>query len=319
MLLKDKREMSFINKSKCLVFLIFCVLISNNIFGQQTPTFGEYFYNPFIINPAYAGLTEEAEISVSSSGFFNSFEGTPKSTTFSAQTSVGRKNLSVGFGLIKDEIGVSNATSVFGAISYKIYFDMENVIRPHWQLYEPGVLSFGLTFGFQQFQNNLLDLGIFGDTSFEENINSFIPNIGFGIVFNHDTFYLGISNPNLIGNSLESEDSVNITAPFYAFAGYRIYNNVFEDFIIKPSALLKYESGAPFQTDLNLSVSYRNKFELGTGYRTNNSFNVLVGLYVLKNIRAIYNYNIGTNGSPIGNTHGISLSYQFGNGYHRDY
>ena len=81
---------------------------------------------------------------------------------------------------------------------------------------------------------------------------------------------------------------------------------------------IKYEKGAPVQADLNVAVSYRNKFELGTGYRTNSSFNFLIGFYMLKNIRAIYSYNLATNGSPVGNSHGIALSYQFGEGYYRD-
>ena len=310
--------MNIEHKNKFVIFLGLCVLFANNICGQQTPTFSEYYYNPFIINPAYAGLTKEAEISVSSSGFFNSFEGSPKTTTLSAHKSAARGKIGLGFGVIRDEIGVSSATSVFGAVSYKIFFDIENGVRPHWQLYTPGVLSFGLTFGFQQFQNNLLDLGIIGDATFSENINSFIPNIGFGIVYNHDTFYAGISNPNLLGDALASNGSVEITAPFYGFAGYRLYNNIFEDYIIKPNVLLKYEKGAPIQADINVSVSYRNKFELGTGYRTNQSFNFLIGFYMFKNFRAIYNYNLATNGSPVGNSNGIALSYQFGKGYYRD-
>ena len=294
-------------------------MFANNICAQQTPTFSEYFYNPFIINAAYAGLTNEAEISVSSAGFFNSFEGSPRTTTFSAQTSVARDKIGLGLGLVRDEIGVSNATSVFGAVSYKIYFDVERgEPRPHWQLYVPGVLSFGLTFGFQQFQNNLLDLGIPGDVTFSENINSFIPNIGFGVVYNHDIFYMGLSSPNLLGDGLASDKSVQIVSPFYGFVGYRFYNNIFEDFIIKPNMLLKYERGAPIQVDLNTAVSYRNKFEIGTGYRTNNSFNFLIGFYMFKNLRAIYNYNLAIKGSPIGNSHGITLSYRFGEGYYRD-
>ena len=81
---------------------------------------------------------------------------------------------------------------------------------------------------------------------------------------------------------------------------------------------MKYENGAPFQMDINLAMSYKNKFELGTGYRTNSSINLLAGIYLFKNIRAVYNYNLAFNNSPLGNTHGIIISYLFGEGYYRD-
>ncbi len=35
---------------------LICVLKCSTLFGQQTASFPEYNFNPFIINPAYAGL-----------------------------------------------------------------------------------------------------------------------------------------------------------------------------------------------------------------------------------------------------------------------
>ena len=64
-----------------------------------------------------------------------------------------------------------------------------------------------------------------------------------------------------------------------------------------------------------MAVSFKNKFERGTGYRTSNSINFLAGVYLFDNVRAIYNYNLASGDSPLGNTHGFILSYQFGDGY----
>ena len=38
--------------------------------AQQTPVFAEYNYNPFLLNPGYAGLQASTEISITNSGFF---------------------------------------------------------------------------------------------------------------------------------------------------------------------------------------------------------------------------------------------------------
>lgn len=296
------------------VVLIVSFLTVNNSFAQQTPTFSEYNYNPFIINAAYAGSTEFTELSISNNGYFSQFDGSPRTLSFSGHGSFNDGKVGVGGGIIRDQIGVTTSTQFFGAYSYKIFFDFDSN-RPDWQLYNPGVLSFGITAGLQQYQDNLLELGITDDPNFSQNINANIPTIGLGFLFNKSTFYFGVSVPNVLEDRFASDDTINLRNPLYSYFGYRFFNNRFEELMIKPNVLLKYENGAPLQADLNVAVSFRNKFEIGAGYRTSSSVNVLAGFYLLKSFRFIYNYNIAVNNSPLGNTHGFVLSYQFGNGY----
>jgi hypothetical protein len=85
--------------------------------------------------------------------------------------------------------------------------------------------------------------------------------------------------------------------------------------LITPSTLVKYVSGAPTQVDINLTASYKNKFEIGGGYRTDSSMSFLAGFYFFNNFRLVYNYNQALINTPISNTHGIVLSYRFGKGF----
>ncbi|AUP79615.1 PorP/SprF family type IX secretion system membrane protein [Flavivirga eckloniae] len=305
------------NISAYAAVLLFFILRTSICIGQQTPLFSEYNYNPFIINAAYAGLTPDAEMSISNSGYFNQFEGSPRSLSLSGHGSIGRDKMGIGAGIIRDEIGVTTSTNFFGAYSYKIFFDFKNN-RPNWQHYYPGVLSFGITAGLQQYQDNLLELGITDDPMFDENINTSIPTLGFSFLFNHASFYLGFSTPNILGESLASRDNLNLVNPYYGYLGYRFFNNRYQELMIKPNLLLKYEEGAPVQADINLAVSFKNKFEVGAGYRTSSSINLLLGIYLFKSVRFVYNYNMATNDSPLGNTHGFVLNYRFGNGYRID-
>ncbi|QLG47263.1 PorP/SprF family type IX secretion system membrane protein [Costertonia aggregata] len=294
-----------------------CLLNGSMVMAQQTPAFSEYNYNPFIINSAYAGLMPNTEATLSNSGFLNTVEGSPKSFAFSFNSPLNRGKVGVGAGIISDEIGVTKSTSVFGAYSYKIFFDFKDD-RPYWQIYSPGVLSFGITAGVQLYQDNLLDLGITDDPRFSENISATIPTVGLGFLFNHSRFYVGVSAPNVLGDRLASEQDLNLRNPIYGYFGYRFFNNRFQDIMIKPNLLLKYENGAPLQADINLSFSFRNKFELGTGYRTSSSVNLLAGIYLFNNLRFIYQYNLALKDSPLGNIHGLVLSYKFGDGYALD-
>lgn len=291
-------------------------LSTHTAFAQQTAVFPEYNYNPFIINSAYAGLLPTTEATATNTGF-SSFEGSPKNFSLSFHTPLNDGKVGLGAGVIRDEIGVTTSTSAFAAYSYKIFFDFKDD-RPYWQIYQPGTLSFGITAGIQQYQDNLLDLGIMDDPNFSQNINATIPTIGVGFLFNHARFYAGISSPNVLGDRLASDENLELNSPIYGYFGYRFYNNRFEDFMLKPSVLIKSEKGAPLQIDTNIAVSYRNRFELGAGYRTSSSVNLLAGLYLIKNFRLIYHYNMALKDSPLGNTHGIMLSCRFGNGYAKD-
>ena len=308
------------NRKKILISLffysLFLVLGTKTGYGQQTPVFAEYNYNTFILNSAYAGFNEATEINLSNSGFFNNFEGSPRNFTLSLNAPLKDNKMGIGAGIIQDDIGVTSSTSIFGAYAYKIYFDFKSN-RPYWQHYTPTVLSFGLTGGVLLYREDLLSLGIIDDPNFQQNINTTIPTIGLGFLFNHDTFYIGASAPNILGDSLASDDTVDISSPIYGYMGYRFFTDLFEYTMINPSVLLKHEGGAPMQIDLNLAFNFKNQFELGTGYRTNNSINLFAGFFMFKNIRAMYSYNFATNDTPVNNTHGFSLTYRFGDGFVR--
>ncbi len=282
--------------------------------AQQTPVFSEYNYNPFLINAAYAGVSNGAEATLSNSGFNNEFEGTPRNLAFTFNTRINEGKVGLGAGIINDEIGVTSATQVFASYAYKIY--LNDNVHPYWKVYDRSFLSFGLTAGALLYNEELLQLGIQNDPNFAENINATLPAAGVGILFGHANFFAGVSMPNVLGDTFANQDNLNLTRPLYAYTGYHFATSKYDpNLILKPSFLLKYENGAPLQVDVNLSLNYRNAFEVGAGYRTSSSFNVVAGFYLFKNFRALYNYTQNGGNAPIGNTHGIVLSYRAGNGY----
>ncbi|MEE9364248.1 MAG: PorP/SprF family type IX secretion system membrane protein [Cellulophaga sp.] len=304
-----------IPKFKFILIGLFCCFFQMTI-AQQTPVFSEYNYNPFIINSAYAGFEKEAELTFSNSGFSNQFEGAPRNIAFSFNTPLNKGKMGLGAGVFQNKIGVTSTTTAFAAYSYKLFFDHKNG-RPHWQHYYPTVLSFGITAGAQLYRDNLLELGITDDPNFQENINATIPSIGIGFMFNYNDLFVGASSPNVLGTKLASVDNLELSNPFYAYIGYRFFTDLFRKTMIKPSFLLKSEAGAPLQADINMAVNFNNRIEIGGGYRSNGSLNLLVGLYAIKNFRFIYNYNMASGNAPIAKTHGFVLSYRFGEGYYK--
>jgi type IX secretion system PorP/SprF family membrane protein len=289
-------------------------MVLTKINAQQTPVFTEYSFNPFLINPAYAGTSEEWEGSLAHSGFSGSFEGVPQTLSLNLSNSLDRGKMALGGGIIHDNIGVNKTTQVFGAYSYKIFFDLKND-RPYWQIFNRTVLSFGITAGVLMHNEDLVSLGIQNDPNFSENISATLPSIGLGFLFGHANFFAGISAPNILSDQFSNQDNLKLSRPIYGYTGYHFFTNKFQEFALKPSVLFKYEKGAPFQVDVNMAMSYKNKFEIGGGYRTNSSYNLLAGLYFMKNFRIMYHHTILSGDAPLGSYNGLMLSYRAGKGY----
>lgn len=297
-----------------LITLIVLKGLSSTIFAQQTPVFANYNYNALTINPAHAGYYSDTDITITDRGYFNKLEGSPRNTGLTFNTPLNSKNVGLGGGIISDKVGITSSTTLFGAYSYKLFFNSGDT-EGRWWKYEPHMFSFGIMGGVMQYKEDLLELGIQDDPNFENNINATVPTLGVGFLYNHQNFYLGISAPNLLGSSLSSDDNINLKSNYYMHFGYRFFTSIFHEVLITPSSLIKYVSGAPAQVDINLTASYKNKFEIGGGYRTDSSMGFLAGFYFSDHFRLVYNYNQALINAPINNTHGILLSYRFGKGF----
>lgn len=281
--------------------------------AQQTPSFSEYNHNPFLINPAYAGLLDKAMVSLSTftaRGFSGHTEGAPATFTVSGVLPFNDRNFALGVGIVSDKIGTMSNNLVQATYSYVLdltYYES----RPQWALYRPHALSFGVTAGVRFFQDDLLNLGLQNDPRFSENVSATIPTIGASMIYNHNSFFAGISAPNLIGNTFaKNVNVIKLTYPFYAYLGYRFYIDRFETMILQPNFLFKYENQAPFQADANLSFIYKNILEIGLGYKTISAVNAMVGVRISQNFRATYGYShhISLGQSYLKSVHGFSLS-----------
>lgn len=297
------------------IIVLFAMQVSF-VFAQQTPVFANYGYNTVVINPAHAGYYKDVDVTLINSGFFNAVEGSPKNIGLTVNAPLSSKHMGLAGGVAVDEIGVTTASSFFAAYSYKIFFDSEYG-QGRWWAFDPNIVSFGISAGGTSYNEDLLSLGIENDPEFQKNVNAFVPNIGVGFLYNRDRIYWGLSAPNILGNSLSSERNINFTNPIYSYLGYRFFTNQFEEVLINPSMLVKYVSGAPLQVDLNVMVNYLNKVEVGAGYRTSETINLLAGFHLGDHFKLLYNYSYSIKQYNNINTHGIILNYRFGNGYER--
>ncbi|MGK4566075.1 PorP/SprF family type IX secretion system membrane protein [Flavobacterium sp. 3HN19-14] len=275
-------------------------------------------YNMNIVNPAYATATE----SVLNLGALYRTQwvgavGAPKTINFFSHIPINKK-IETGISIISDDIGdgAKKENNFYADFAYILQF--KNRHR----------LSFGLKAGFTTLQTNFNGFRFesgnpASDAAFAENVNIFKPNIGAGIYYFTNHYYIGLSAPNLLSSKhIEERNGVNAygSEDIHSFltAGYVF--DVTRDFKLKPAFMTKIVKGAPPTFDISANVLYQNKFELGVAYRVNDAISGLVNINVTNNLRIgyAYDYTLSNLGQFNSGTHEIMLLFDLdlmGKGY----
>ena len=104
---------------KQLLLLVF-VGLSFSGMAQQDPLYAQYLNNPMLINPAYAGLNNNLNASLSYRSQWGGFEGNPVTVNINSHMSLVDNKVGVGFLLVQDKIGNVKNTEFQAAFSYKL-------------------------------------------------------------------------------------------------------------------------------------------------------------------------------------------------------
>jgi type IX secretion system PorP/SprF family membrane protein len=255
--------------------------------SQQDAQYTQYMYNMNVLNPAYAG-SKTGTLSASLLGRTQwvGIPGAPQTAVLSVHSPI-TNQMGLGVSILADKIGPINEQFLYADYSYTIpvgYYDN---------------LAFGIKGGISLVNAKLsdLDLNEYGDANFLSNINNLQPNIGFGVFYYSDIYYVGLSMPNLLSTTyLEKgdgfESTINKRNHVFLTGGY-----VFDlsyDWKFKPSIMSKIAMGAPISLDLSANFLFDDTFEVGTSYRWGDSVSLLLNAKVTDNIRVGYSYDFTT-------------------------
>lgn len=272
--------------------------------AQQLQQFSQYMYNTVAINPAYAGSRERLNITLLNRNQWVGLDGAPVTQTFSAHSSIPGTNLGVGLSFINDKLGYENSTYIFADVAYTI--NVNDDYR----------LSFGIKIGMSRYGLNadlLMDPSALGDQFLDKIFNRWKTNIGAGVYYRSDDWYIGLSAPRLINyeNNTDIEYVAIDRVSSYLIGGYLYKFNPQLKF--KPTFLLKYTNGAPISVDLTANFLINEKLWLGVAYRVTESFGILTSLQASDNLKFGYSYEINTTAlSPYNSgSHEIFISYEF--------
>ena len=287
---------------RTLGFSLVFACLSVAALAQQDPLYSQYINNPFVLNPAYAGLTNNLNTAVSFRQQWAGFEGSPKTFNANGHISLFGNKMGAGLMLISDKIGYSTTNEVLASYSYRI------------RVTEDKILSFGLQAGMVNFQldNNKLNPQDKTDPLFQGTISESKPSFGAGVILKNDRFFVGLSVPRMLKSSLTTAGLQNTlyTQHIYLMGSYIFF--VSERLRLKPAVLVKKVAGAPASLDLNASLIFFENYSAGLLTRNFNTYGLFLHAYIGNSFRVGYVFEVPTGKSVGANytTHEITLGFR---------
>lgn len=271
---------------KYFIFQVSFLLAAFSVRGQQDPQFTQYMYNMSVINPGYA--TSELDILNFGALYRAQWVGAtggPTTGSFFAHVPLNEK-IEVGGTIVHDAIGdVVKETNVYADFAYIIPINETNKI------------SFGVKAGATFFSTSF-DGFVYSDPlpdpAFANNISQVFPNVGVGAFYYGENYYLGLSSPNLLKTKhLEDESGIVATGVeeiHYFFTGGYVFQ-LSENVKFKPAFMMKSAIGAPASFDFTTNFLLYDYFEIGAGYRWDDSVSGLFNIRISPAVRVGYSYD----------------------------
>ena len=273
---------------KITLILTLFALICGAVTVAAQPHFGEqgnlqYRDYELLINPATAGVAGHHQVTLGLSKQWAGL-GSPLSEIVHYQQPLTPTG-GLGAWLHNDVFGTQHNTQ-FGA-----------VYAHSLKLGHNGKLSLGLSLSLLLRSERFVELYDPSDKAFAEPAPTQAGfNAGFGAHYFTDAWYVGVSIPQWLTNSLTTgsgqtklENNLEFEQLQYYFTGgYRFTIN--EKFDLSPSALIELSKNTAFGYEGMLTATYDNRFEVGAGGATHSRLQFDVGMVLAKWLSIRYRY-----------------------------
>lgn len=238
-------------------------------------------YNMNILNPAYAGSKGAEIISFGTLYRTQWYDEPGAPQTFTANVhGAFNKNNGIGLSFINDEYGAVSQNTV--TVDYSHTLDLGN-----------SKLAFGLKAGVNLLDVGLTDLYVIdpNDPLFSQNISDSQLNLGAGVFYYTDHFYLSFSIPNFLESAYNGGDGYEATDEMHMFLAGGYVFDLGDNFKLKPHFLIFNNLGQPLQADLNLNMLFANRFEVGISHRLQDAISGMFNIRLFNGLNVGYAYD----------------------------
>ncbi|HER09427.1 MAG TPA: type IX secretion system membrane protein PorP/SprF [Bacteroides sp.] len=294
---------------KTTVVIIIFSFISLHIMAQQDPKFSQNMFLVPVYNPGAVGSSDRICLAAAFRNQWTGLPDAPVISTFSAHMPLrflGRTH-GIGINLMNDNLGFSNDFLFSAAYAFRIDLGRGN-------------LGIGTSLGVA---NQSLSPTWEGADVIQPESDNAIPfnggsvfgfDMGLGVFYNSDNFYVGASTTHLNQTSFDYPEEIaetKLIRHYYLHAGYNIQltNPMFE---IMPSVMLQTDMRSN-HIYLNTNLRYNKRFWGGVSYSVGGAITALFGIELLNGIMVGYSYDFEL--SPLmkynSGTHEVTVRYCF--------
>jgi type IX secretion system PorP/SprF family membrane protein len=192
----------------------------------------------------------------------------------------------VGLSVISDRIGPVEEKNVYGDFSYTLSLGGEHKI------------AFGVKAG-----ATFHDVGLYSDIgngkvpdasdpAFAEDTSEVYPNVGTGLFYYTNKYYVAFSVPNMLKSKhldFNGRQFGTETQHYFLTGGYVFDLN--PNLKFKPFTMVKSAFNAPTSVDVSTNFLIKEKLELGATYRLQDSFGAMVNFAITPSLRIGYAYD----------------------------
>ena len=296
------------NMKNSILALVFMSL-AYGFNAQQLPMYSQFFWNDFVINPAYTGVTNTNRVQLGYRNQWSGFNGAPSTYTLGGHTLLKNKKMGLGGMLFMDDTG--------GAVQQMGLMLNYNYIL---KLNESSSLAMAVSGVINQYSYDGSSIqNIDPDPTLSGSNKQLAPDMSFGLLYSmNDKLRIGLGINQLIQSRLSKLDDLG-TLNLGENRLIRHYNlstsysfEISEKFDLDPYFLLRSTFINAPQFEIGAKGTMNEQFFFGLSYRHTESVIAMLGIN-FKNTVLAYSYDYSTTdiGSYSNGSHEVLLAYQF--------
>ena len=294
-------------KNSILALVFMCM--SHGLNAQQLPMYSQFFWNDFVINPAYTGITNSPRVQLGYRNQWGGFDGAPSTYTLGGHTLLKNKQMGLGGMLFMDDAG--------GAVSQMGLMLNYNYIL---KLNDKSNLSMAVSGVLNQYSYDGSGIeNINPDPSLSGSVKQMSPDMSFGLLYSlNDKLRIGFGVNQLVQSRLSKLNDLNSLA-LGENRLIRHYNlttsysfTLSESFDLDPYFLMRTTFISPSLIELGAKGTFNDLLFFGLSYRHSESAIAMIGMNFKNTVFAYsYDYNISDITGYSKGSHEVLLAYQF--------
>ena len=291
----------------CLVALLLSIGVSKA--QVPGPFYRQFYFNPYIFNPAYVAINKEVEANISYRQQWTNFKDAPVTAGASIQFPASDR-VALGFNLFSDRQVLLQNSNFMATFGYVVPIAKNQSLR--------FALSGGV--GLNKLDLTAEELNTNDPAIANAASNNFYVDGNFGVVYSIAGLRLGFALTDLFKSNAFNEQNFNkfemsnLRNRLFS-ASYRFNVGIMENFSLEPYLLYRQtEDGLQDAWEAASLLYYKNKIWTGVSYNQNNGLALFFGANLKERIKFGYSYEFPPfdSGFPNTSSHELHLGVKLG-------